>query len=512
MTEMIPDLVIGIDSSTSATKVIAWDREGGAVAEGRAPIAMTNPAPGCFEQDPADWWRSTAAALKQLTAQVEAGRIAAIGISNQRETFGIFAHDGAALRPGMVWLDERAKIQQQRFCRSFGAERVHAISGKPMDVMPCIYRMMWLAEIEPEIFARCEHVAEVHGYLTFRLTGEWTTSTASADPMGALDMRRREWSREILDAAGIDPALMLRLVPPGMPSGEVTPAAAAETGLKAGTPVIAGGGDGQCAGAGAGVSADRPGRAYINLGTALVSGCYGRDYAHDRAFRTEIAIADRGYIFETCLRSGTFLVDWLAGKLLQADPARQRELLGALEAEAAASPIGARGVVVVPYWQGCMTPHWDSSARGIVAGLSGSTRRGDVYRALLEGVALEQATCSIGVAKATGIEIDHFVAIGGGATSDLWVQILADATGRPVQRSATVEASSLGAAIAAAKGIGWYGTFTQAVTAMAGRPVRTFEPDAKRSGRYAELRAIHADLWPRVSDWNARLSEFAERS
>src|SRR5919108_2545065 len=119
---MNPDLVIGIDSSTSATKAIAWDREGWAVAEGRAPIAMSNPAPGYFEQDPLDWWRSTAQALKDVTGHVDAARIAAIGISNQRETFSVFAEDGTALRPGMVWLDDRAQAQYKRFGERFGAE------------------------------------------------------------------------------------------------------------------------------------------------------------------------------------------------------------------------------------------------------------------------------------------------------------------------------------------------------------------------------------------------------
>jgi xylulokinase len=185
-------------------------------------------------------------------------------------------------------------------------------------------------------------------------------------------------------------------------------------------------------------------------------------------------------------------------------------MIAALEAEAAASPIGANGVVMVPYWQGCMTPFWDSAARGVIAGLSGSTRRGDIYRALLEGLVLEQATCTMDVEKATGTSIDHFVAIGGGAASDLWVQILADATGRSVQRSETVEASSLGAAIAAAKGAGWTKTIAAATEAMAGRPTRSFEPDPKRQARYAELRAIHAELWPKMAEWNRRLVDFAD--
>jgi sugar (pentulose or hexulose) kinase len=255
-----------------------------------------------------------------------------------------------------------------------------------------------------------------------------------------------------------------------------------------------------------------PGRAYVNLGTAVVSGSYGRDYAHDRAFRTEVAIADRGYIYETCLRAGTFLVDWLAREMFQVDPRKEREVFKTLEAEAAQSPIGAGGVVVLPYWQGSMTPHWDSFARGVVAGLSGSTRRGDLYRALLEGVALEQAATTNRAAVATGRTIDHYVAIGGGASSDLWAQILADASARPVKRSSTVEASSLGAAMAAAKGAGWFPTIAEASAAMSAEPVRTFEPDAARSARYAELLAIQADLWPTLSAWNARLAAFTEGS
>jgi sugar (pentulose or hexulose) kinase len=505
---MQQDLVIGIDSSTSATKAIAWDRGGQARAEGRAPIALSNPHPGHFEQDPADWWGSTAAALRGVMTQVDPGRIAAIGISNQRESFGTFRADGTSLRPGTLWLDERARPQEKAFGRSFGAERVHAISGKPLDVIPCLYRMIWLREHEPEQFARTEKMAEVHGYLVFCLTGRWATSTASADPMGILDMRRLDWSDEILAAAGVPRAMMPELVRPGAVIGAVTAAAAAETGLRPGTPVVAGGGDGQCAGTGVGMLA--PGGAYINIGTAAVSGSFGRDYAHERSFRTMTAMADDGYIYETCLRSGTFLVDWLVREMFQADKRGDPDILAVLEREAAASPIGAGGVVVVPYWQGCMMPHWDSAARGVIAGLSGSSRRGDLYRALLEGVALEQANLTNLAAAGSGQPIDHYIAMGGGASSDLWAQILADASARPVLRSATVEASSLGAAMAAARGAGWFASIAAASQAMASKPVRTFEPIAANVARYAGLLSIHADLWPTLSAWNARLTAFTE--
>jgi xylulokinase len=505
---MNKDLIVGIDSSTSATKAIAWAADGTLVAEGRAPIALANPQPGFFEQDPEDWWRSTASALKMLTAKVDPARIAGLAISNQRETFSIFTESGEALRPGMVWLDDRARAQEHRFGASFGAERIHAISGKPLDVIPCLYRILWLQDNEPALLDRAERIAEVHGFLAFRLTGRWATSTASADPMGMIDMTRRDWSDDILAAAGLPRDKLLALVPPGAFIGEVNEPAAGATGLPLGTPVFAGGGDGQCAGTG--VAALQPGRAYINLGTAVVAGTYSAHYGHDPAFRTEIAIADEGYIFETCVRSGTFLLDWLAGEMFGVEPARKVELLSRLEAEAAASPVGAGGVMLMPYWQGCMTPHWDSAARGVIAGLSGSTKKGDIYRAVLEGLALDQGDAAERAAKVIGTPIDHYVAIGGGAASDLWMQILADATARPVLRSTAIEASSLGAAMAAAKGAGWFPSIAEASSAMASATVRRFEPDPARAAAYAELRDIYTDLWPTLSAWNRRLADFVE--
>ena len=503
------DLVIGIDSSTTATKAIAWDRKGTPVAEGRAAIPLAQPRPRYFEQEPEDWWRSTSLALRELTEKVEPARIAGVAISNQRETFGLFGEHGEPIRPAIVWLDERAIEQMRRFGASFGAEKIHAISGKPVDITPCLYRMVWLRENEPHLLDRAAYITEVHGYLCFRLTGRWATSTASADPMGVLDMERLVWSRDILAAAEVPIDKMLPLVRPGALIGTVIEAAAQVTGLLADTPVFAAGGDGQCAGTG--VDVLQSGRAYINLGTAVVSGSYSERYVFDAAFRTETAIADRGYIVETCLRSGTFLVDWLSRELLGIAPQQRLDALNALEAEAAASPVGANGVMLVPYWEGCMTPYWDASARGVIAGLSGSTRRGDIYRALLEGLVLEQALASRRLQSGSGQTIDHFVAVGGGTASDLWMQILSDAVGVPVHRSTSKEASSLGAAIAAATGCGWFRSFAEASAAMAGHIDRSFEPRPQEKAAYAELGEIYGELWPALSSWNQKLTRFVEQ-
>ena len=500
---MEQDLVIGIDSSTSATKATAWQKDGHLVAEGRQAIPISNPQPGTFEQNPQDWWGSTVSALRQVLEQVDPARIAAISISNQRETFGVFREDGSAVRPAIVWLDERGFDEAEDFAKRVGGETLRGICGKPVDPILPIMRMMWIANNEAKTFEKIERFSDVHGYLSKRLTGQWVTSTASADPSGMLDVEALDWSDFLLEAAGISRTIMPDLARPGVSIGTVTNEAAAETGLRAGTPLIAGGGDGQCAATGAG--ATEPGVAYMNLGTAIVSGVFSKTYGHAQAFRTESAVSDGGYIFETVLKSGTFLIDWF-----------QRELggnanLAALEAEASTSPIGAGGIALLPFWQGSMTPHWDAKARGVIAGISGSSKRGDIYRALLEGLALDQAYALEKATQATNARIDKIIAIGGGTASPLLLQIIADATNTPVCRADVAEASALGAAICAAKGAGWFPTVSTAAKAMVQTDLKEVPPQPDNVARYADLRKIYDDLWPALASWNSRLWDFVNR-
>jgi sugar (pentulose or hexulose) kinase len=505
---MKTDLVIGIDQSTTATKAIAFDGRGQIVAEGRASVALSNPQMGWFEQDVADWTGSVAKALKQLTRKVSKDRIAAVSISNQRESFAQFDAGGQALRPGTLWLDERAHVEVLEIAEEVGLQRLHQISGIPNDITPCRTRCRWLSKHEPRVWKRTHKTAEVHGVITHFLTGEWKTSTSSASPMGILDAKTYDWSDTLLTAARLTRAQLPVLVPSGEVMGDVSDQAAKLTGLKSGTPVVAGGGDGQCAGAGANTFLQ--GRAYLNLGTAAVSGSYGQTYAVDPAFRSLVAVGETGYSFETAIRTGTYLVSWLVERIFHQNPQKNPKILTELEAEAKAVPIGSRGLVMIPYFSGIMTPYWDADGRGVLAGLSGSHTRGDLYRALMEGIALEQAMMTNRVAAVTS-PIDHFAIVGGGSKSDLWCQIVSDASGRDVKRLESPEASALGAAMAAAKGAGWFKTVAVASAAMSGKTIKTFRPRSKEAKAYAELLSIYQELWPQMSHWNARLQNFARR-
>ena len=476
-----PDLVIGLDSSTQSTKALAWTREGEPVAEGRAPIPMETPAPGWAEQDPVDWWSAAATALTALCAQVDPARVAGLAISNQRETVALVDEDLAPVRPAMVWLDERARDELRPFSETFGAGELHRITGKPVDVTPVVYRLSWLRRREPETLDRAAKILDVHGYLTARLTGRAIASWTSADPFGVFDIAAKDWSGPILDRLGLTADRFASLARPSERIGAVTEAAAAETGLRPGTPVFAAGGDGQCAGLG--VDAARPGVVYLNLGTAIITGAWSADPRPSLTWRTMTSPTGEGYFLEGCQRAGAFFVNWFVDTL--AGGRDQPGVFDRLEAEAARLPIGSEGATVSPYLSGCMDPHWDPDARAAFLGLAPHHGLGHLYRASLEALTLESARC-VAAMDAAGMGPERIVAVGGGAASALWREMLADATGLPLSVSRSVEASSLGAAMTAAAGLGWHASLPKAAAAMSAQGGAT-APNPARATQWRAL-------------------------
>ena len=499
-------LVVGLDSSTTATKAIAWTPEGAEAGSGRSPIPLANPAHNRYEQNPEDWWGSACEALRTLTRQVDPAAIAAIAIANQRETFVPLDADGRSVRPAIVWLDQRCHDEIAWLTeRVGGAERMHRLTGKPADLAPVAYRIAWMLRHEPDLFRRTAMFADVHGYLAWRLSGSFQTSWAGADPLGLFDMERREWSPDVLAALDLKSSQLPEAVRPGTVIGAVTDRAAGQTGLRPGTPVVAGGGDGQAAGLG--VNALGGGRAYLNLGTAVVGGIYSSEYRIGNAWRTMGSLTGDGYYFETSLRAGAFLIDWFTREVCQAG-SDARTLLAELEREASDIPIGSDGLLALPYWGAVMTPYWDPHARGCWVGLSASHHRGHLYRSLLEGIALEQALVTGMIEEASGIVVSDYIAIGGGAASRLWRRILADATGKRIRCSRTLEASSLGAAICAAVGAGLYWNANQAAASMTDNALQDTEPVAENRSRYVDLLATYRTLYGSLRGTFAQLAEF----
>jgi xylulokinase len=499
--------VIGVDSSTTATKAVVWDRDGHPVADGRAEFELVLPRPGWHEQDADDWWRSTVSAVRSALQSVDSSQIEAVGLTHQRETFACLDEHGRPVRPAIVWMDVRATSQVEQL----GSDDVHRLTGKPADTTPALYKLLWLCEHEPETIRRTRWVVDVHAFLVSRLTGTWRTTTASADPLGLIDMDRRDWSDELLARVELSRERVPALFAPGEVIGELSAAASDQLGLPVGLPVVGGASDGQSAGLGA--NATRPGTAYLNLGTAVVAGSMSRRYAWDRAFRTLIGAVPGTYAMETLLHGGTYTVNWFLERIAALDAGRLGLGLhdvDLLEVAAARLRPGADGLLLVPYLASAQTPYWDPAARGILFGLAGHHGKEHMFRALMEGIAFEQRLALEGMEQGLEQPIDVLLTTGGGSRSALWRQIMADVTRKTVVACREAETTSLGAGIHAAAAVGWHGSVLEAADAMTGTGAR-HTPDEVAAARYDDLFAIYREIYPRTASLHGALQRAFER-
>ncbi|PBB35179.1 MULTISPECIES: FGGY family carbohydrate kinase [unclassified Mesorhizobium] len=489
------DVVIGIDASTTAVKAIAFARDGSELFQARETYPLSNPAPGHFEQDAEHWWAALLSALQQVAKAIDASRVKAIAIAHQRESFTLIDNAGKPLIPAILWLDERARRQVARFSEELGREAIRDWSGKPPDPTPALYALAWLTEHRPQALAEAAAVVDVHAFFVHRLTGRLVTSTASADPLGLLDIAHGVWHPRLVEAAGLRPEQLPELAAPGEVCGTLSESVAAAIGLKAGTPVIAGAGDGQAMGLGMGVYG--PGKSYLSLGSGVVSGNYSGTVTTSDAFRTLVSPTGSGFMLETVLRSGMQLVDWIV---------RTTGAPSAAVLEKAAKDVapGSDGLLVMPYWAGVMSPYWDGSARGAIVGLSLDHEPKHLFRAVLEGIALEQAIATEAMEEQTG-KADAMIAAGGGTNCALLMEIMASVLERPLFVSPVNEAAALGAAMLAASAIGWFASPEEAAKAMAARPARQVDPVEALVPTYRARKEVYRDLYHATRDIHTRL-------
>ncbi|ESZ68112.1 xylulokinase [Mesorhizobium sp. L103C119B0] len=481
--------VVGIDSSTQSVKAIAWTRDGLPAAEGRAPLDISLPRPLHAEQDADQWWVATRTALKAVTAAIDPASIDGVAISNQRETMVLVDEQNRPLAPATLWLDRRAQAMTQELSDVFGAETLHGISGKPVGVIPCLYRLAHMRRHTPELLDKAHLILDVNGFLLRHLTGTSHATWTSADPFGIFDIREKSWSRPLLDHLKIRKNQLPDVLAPGRQAGTIHASAAAETGLREGTPIFAAGGDGHCASLG--VNAVRPGIVYLNLGTAVVSGVWAAQPELSRFWRTLISPTGEGYLLESCQRSGAFFLNWFIDNF--AGGRSDQRVFAKLDEAAASIPVGSDGVSVCSYLVGCMDPHWDEDARATFTGMAPEHTTAHLYRACLEAITLEFARSLVAV-RDKRLATERILAIGGGASNPVWLKMIADSTSIPVTLSLSNEASALGAGIYAAVGAGWYQSLQTAAEGMT-RTAGEIEPDLSTASAWAALSARQARVY-----------------
>ncbi|MBN1219428.1 MAG: xylulose kinase [Anaerolineae bacterium] len=508
------NLLIGLDSSTTACKAIVWDTAGNLIAEGRSPIPLEHPRPLWHEQPAEAWWAAAVESLRAVTSQIDNNRLAGLCISPQRETFVPVDQRGQPLRQAIIWMDERSGPLLPEIGQQLGQERYHQQTGKPLTGNLSLPKIVWIKENEPDIFRQAHKFLDVAGFLHHCLTGLYRTGWGCVDPMGLFDMQHHCWSEEVLAYLGIDESQLPQAYPPGVILGEITTNVAELTGLPAGLPVVAGVGDGQAAGLGANITG--PGRAYLILGTSVISGTYTEVFQTNPTHRIMYGGIPNSYMLETALLGGGYTITWFVEKIAgkQAKFSSPDTSVEAMFEQAAQniSP-GADGLMLVPYWNSVMNPYWDASASGIVVGWRGFHTLEHLYRAILEGIGFELRLHLQGVQTALETDIEKLIVMGGGSNSGLWCRIMADITGKPIYLSQTPDASSLGAAIQAAFGVGLFANMPAAARAMTRLNPAPIVPHQQRSDFYTQLyEQVYLHLFPALQSHLQNLTRLSESS
>jgi xylulokinase len=489
----VADYVLGIDSSTTATKAVLIARDGTVVGVGVSEYGYDTPQPLWSEQHPHLWWGGTVHAIRSVLSStgVPGTAVASVGLTGQMHGSVLLDADGEVLRPALLWNDQRTGAECDHI-RAVLGDRLVPITGNDALTGFTAPKLVWVRDHEPEVWARVAHVLLPKDYVRYRLTGDFATDVADGAGTLLFDVSARTWSPEVLDALRIDPAWMPSTHEGPDVTGVLHAAAAEATGLLAGTPVIAGGGD-QAANA-VGVGAVGPGVMALSLGTSGVV----------FAATDSPVIEPQGRVHSFC---HSVPGKWhLMGVMLSAAGSLRwfRDALAPgidfddLVPPTADIPAGSEGLFFLPYLTGERTPHPDPLARGAFVGLTVRHDRRHLTRSVLEGVAFGLKD-GLDLMVAAGMPApDQIRASGGGLKSPVWTQILADVLGAEIATVNTTEGAAYGAGLLAMVGAGWHQTVEQAVDqTVTVTPVAAPSPDA---GFYGEAHEIYQGLYPALAD------------
>jgi xylulokinase len=495
----MPGYVIGIDASTTATKAVLIDEAGAVRGVGVTEYGYEVPQPLWSEQSPELWWDGAVASIRAVLAStgVSGADVAAIGLTGQMHGLVLLDAADRVLRPAILWNDQRTAAECDAIRAAIGPERLIEITGNDALTGFTAPKLVWVRDHEPETWARVAHVLLPKDYVRLRLTGAHALDKADGAGTILFDLAARDWSPEVLAALRIDPAWMPPTYEGPEITGSLTAQAAELTGLRVGTPVVAGGGD-QSANA-VGVGVVDPGTMALSLGTSgVVFAATDRPIHEPRGIVHAFchAVPDRWHLMSVMLSAAGSL-RWFR------DAIAPGEDFGALVAPAADVPAGSDGLLFLPYLTGERSPHPDPLARGAFVGLTVTHDRRHFTRAVLEGVAFGLRD-GLDLMTAAGMPAPNQIrASGGGTVSPLWRQILADVLDAEIATVDTSEGAAFGAGLLAAVGAGWFGTVADAAaTTVRVTPVAAPGADvavyAQAHGRYRELYPALAPTFHRL--------------
>jgi len=495
-------LLLGIDLSTTGAKALLIDREGRVVSSATTPLNLFTPHPLWSEQDPREWWEATVNSIAQALAAASASgeTVEAIGLTGQMHGLVLLDDDGQVLRPAILWNDQRCGAECDEIRTRVRREELVQITGNDALTGFTAPKILWVEKHEPEVYRRIRHVLLPKDYIRYKLTGVLAMDKADGSGTMLFDLHKRTWSSRILNALNLSADWLPPTFEGHETTGEVTREAAELTGLRAGTPVVAGGGDQSAQAVGVGVV--RPGTMAVTLGTSGVVFAATESALIEPAGRLHAfchAVAGRWHLMGVMLSAAGSL-QWYRDKF-----AHDRSFAEIVD-EAAQVPAGSEGLIFLPYLSGERTPHPDPLARGAWIGLT--TRHGQAHltRSILEGVAfgLKDMFCLM---RDVGLgAVDQIRVSGGGAKSSLWRQILADTLGAELVTVNTTEGAAFGAALLAGVGIGaWPNVDTACAETIA--IADRVSPNPATASTYQSMYEQYEQLYPALKSTFAALSQ-----
>ncbi len=485
--------LLGIDLGTSSVKVLAVEADGTIIGEASKSYMVNYPKENWAEQNPEDWWKGTKEAIKTLIQNypILKNTIHAISFSGQMHGLVILDENNQVLRPAILWCDQRTEKECESITAFFGQEKLTQYIGNKMLPGFTAPKILWVKQYEPSIYMKIRHILLPKDYIRFRLTGDYATDFSDASGMALLDVKNKKWSKELLKHLEIDETVLPKLYHSYEITGRISNDIMTELGLEGDIPVIAGASD-QAAGA-IGTGTVEEGMVSVTLGTSGVVFSAHNQYAVDAKNRLHAFCHANGkyHSMGVMLSAASCLKWWVED--IHPDLAFEEIL------EEAENTESKPKLIFLPYLMGERTPYSDPDAKGCFIGLTMNTTRGEMTRAVLEGVAYGLRD-SLEILRDIHIPIREIRVIGGGSKSKLWIHILANVFNTPIQMINTNQGGALGAALLAGVGIGVYSSVDSACKSVI-QVINSIEPNLECSNEYDKGYRLYQRLYRELENY-----------
>ncbi len=508
MSEPTGPYLLGIDIGGSGAKAAVFSLDGNEIGQGHHEYEMTSTLPGQAEHDAESWWQAAVCAIQQATGNIDTAEILSIGVGC---TNGLIAvdHEGHPLRSAIMLWDQRALPEVESIKRMLDPDEVFKVTGNP--VAPGAFSlptMLWLKHHDPEVFAQAHKLMVPGGYLVARLTGEFTIDFSRASTTLLFDIQRHCWHAPFLEATGIPLEKLPRAIPSHEVAGQLTELAAEQTGLRAGTPVVAGCMD--TIGASIGFGAIEEKSCFVIMGTAArVASTLGKAQ-FDRRFMNCAHVLPEQWLTIGAINGVGSSLRWVRDTFGQAEQTESdctgEDVYDLLTAQAAQAPPGSKGLIFLPYLSGERTPLWNPYARGVFFGATLGHNRNDFLRSVLEGAAFAIRHVVEILETERGLDLTELKIGGTAASSHVWNQIIADVLGKQVISCTGTHVEVLGAAILAGIGVGAYKGYDEAFEQTVTTNL-VFHPHAEAHAAYEQLFPLYKELYLDVEPYFERLAK-----